>query len=187
MHYKGRAALRAFPCRRYGLHHLLHRTADMASIIRGNRSDQRGIPKIPLTGYSFVRIFTLMDLIKVYQCLCDATRLRILNLLLEGPLCVCHLVEVLGLEQPKVSRHLKALRGAGAVEATRCYNWTIYRLADAPNALLEANLKCLQDLRGEERQFGEDLRRRERIIAQIQSAACVDLPEAIRCIARGSC
>jgi ArsR family transcriptional regulator len=122
-----------------------------------------------------------MDLIKVYQCLCDATRLRILNLLLEGPLCVCHLVEILDLEQPKVSRHLQALKAAGAVTTQRCYNWTIYRLAEAPNALLEANLKCLQDVRAEERRFRDDLKRRARVIAGIESASGGDLPEAIRC------
>lgn len=128
-----------------------------------------------------------MDSLKIYQCLCDATRLRILNLLLEGPLCVCHLVEILRLEQPKVSRHLKALKAAGALETARCYNWTIYRMAAAPNALLEANLKCLQDLRGEERQFRADLKRRGQVIARIEATDNGELPEAIRCLARGSC
>lgn len=61
-----------------------------------------------------------MESIQVYKCLCDETRLRILNLLLEGPLCVCHLAAILGLEQPKISRHLKALKDAGAVETERC-------------------------------------------------------------------
>lgn len=128
-----------------------------------------------------------MDSLRIYQCLCDATRLRILNLLLEGPLCVCHLVEILRLEQPKISRHLKALKQAGAVETTRCYNWTIYRMAGTPNALLEVNLKCLQDLRGEERQFRADLKRREQVIARIETSPGGELPEAIRCLAKGSC
>jgi ArsR family transcriptional regulator len=128
-----------------------------------------------------------MDTLKVYRCLCDATRLRILNLLLDGPLCVCHLVEVLEMEQPKVSRHLQALKAAGAVETQRCFNWTIYRLADAPNPVLEANLKCLQDLRGEEPGFTRDLRRRGRVLARMQTTACGDLPDAIRCLAKGHC
>lgn len=110
-----------------------------------------------------------------------------MNLLLEGSLCVCHLVEILELEQPKVSRHLKALKAAGAVETKRCYNWTIYRLAEKRNALLEVNLKCLQDLRGEEPQFTDDLKRRQRILARIEATACDELPEAIRCLAEGNC
>jgi DNA-binding transcriptional ArsR family regulator len=41
----------------------------------------------------------------------DPTRLRLLNLLArEGEVCVCHLVDVLGTNQPKVSRHLAYLR-----------------------------------------------------------------------------
>ncbi len=121
-----------------------------------------------------------MDIIKVFNCLCDRTRLRILNLLLEGPLCVCHLTAILGLAQPKVSRHLKALRAAGAIETERCYNWTICRIVDRPNSVLEANFKCLQDLRSEEPQFARDLKKREATVARILSSDCVDLPAQIR-------
>lgn len=128
-----------------------------------------------------------MDCVKIYQCLCDITRLRVLNLLVEGPLCVCHLSEILQVEQPKVSRHLKALKLAGALETQRCYNWTIYRLSAQRSGLLEANLKCLQDLRGEERQFLEDLRRRERTVAKILTSGSDDLPAQIRCLAGGGC
>ncbi len=123
-----------------------------------------------------------MKTFAIYRCLCDETRLRLLNLLLEGPLCVCHLAEVLDMEQPKISRHLKALKAAEAVTSERCYNWTIYRLAAKPNPVLEANLKCLQDLRGEEPQFAKDLKRRARALAKINAAKCGDLPDPIRCL-----
>ena len=126
-----------------------------------------------------------MDSIVVYRCLCDSTRLRILNLLLEGPLCVCHLAAVLDLTQPKVSRHLKALKEAGAVETERCYNWTICRISDKPNPLLEANLKCLQDLRGEEPIFSQDLEHRRATVEKITAAECADLPSQIRSLCRG--
>lgn len=125
-----------------------------------------------------------MDTIAVYRCLCDLTRLRILNLLLEGPLCVCHLAAVLDLTQPKVSRHLKALKEAGAVETERCYNWTICRISDKPSPLLEANLKCLQDLRGEEPTFNVDLERRQETVERITAAECADLPSQIRSLCR---
>ncbi|TVR52567.1 MAG: transcriptional regulator [Puniceicoccaceae bacterium] len=120
-----------------------------------------------------------MNATKVYRCLCDETRLRILNLLLEGPLCVCHLSSILGLEQPKISRHLKALKESGAVETERCYNWTICRIPENPSALLETNLKCLQDLRSEERAFAADLRKRRQSIRGMVGA-CEDLPRQIR-------
>ena len=36
-----------------------------------------------------------MELVQIYECLCDATRLRLLNVLAQGPLCVCHFQEIL--------------------------------------------------------------------------------------------
>ena len=67
-----------------------------------------------------------MGLIQIYQCLCDLTRLRILNLLTEGELCVCHFQEILGEPQVKVSKHLAYLRTRGLVLARKEANWVIY-------------------------------------------------------------
>ncbi|MCC5833438.1 MAG: winged helix-turn-helix transcriptional regulator [Opitutales bacterium] len=125
-----------------------------------------------------------MKSIQVYQCFCDETRLRILNLLLVGPMCVCHFSEVLGVPQPKVSRHLKALREAGALESKRCYNWTICSLPEAPSALLEVNLKCLQDLRSEEPVFKKDLKKREALMGRLLNQA-EELPGQMRCLIEG--
>ena len=52
------------------------------------------------------------DLVQLFQALGDPTRLRILNLLAAGDLCVCYFVEILGDPQPKISRHLAYLRRA---------------------------------------------------------------------------
>ena len=38
------------------------------------------------------------QLIEIYNCLCDETRLRIVHLLTQSPLCVCHLQDILGLD-----------------------------------------------------------------------------------------
>ena len=63
-----------------------------------------------------------------FVALGDATRLRLLNLMAEREICVCYLVEVLGQGQPKISRHLAYLRGAGLVKARRDGKWMHYRL-----------------------------------------------------------
>lgn len=96
---------------------------------------------------------------RIYDCLCDRTRLRILHLLLEGPLCVCHFQEVLREPQVKISKHLGYLKRNGLVESQRCANWSVYRLPTRRSAPLEANLACLQDCAREERIFAEDARR----------------------------
>jgi ArsR family transcriptional regulator len=79
----------------------------------------------------------------LFRAFADATRLRILHLLTSGELCVCDLVDVLRLPQPKVSRHLAYLRRAGLVLARREGFWTHYRLAPAAGALQKKLLECL--------------------------------------------
>ncbi len=68
------------------------------------------------------------DLALLFQSLGDPTRLRLLNLLKAQEICVCYLVETLGLPQPKISRHLAYLRRAGIVAARRQGKWMHYRM-----------------------------------------------------------
>jgi ArsR family transcriptional regulator len=86
-----------------------------------------------------------MDLIEIYQCFCDRTRLRILHLLTRSPLCVCHFQDILGEPQVKISKHLAYLRSRGMVNTKREQNWVIYSLPERRPDELERNLKCLQD------------------------------------------
>jgi ArsR family transcriptional regulator len=70
-----------------------------------------------------------MDSLTVCKALADDTRLCVLLLLLEqGELCVCDLMNVLMLSQPKISRHLAMLRSAGLVSNERRGQWMYYRL-----------------------------------------------------------
>jgi ArsR family transcriptional regulator len=65
----------------------------------------------------------------LFKTLSDPTRLRLLNLLAQGEVCVCDLHGTLGIDQPKVSRHLAQMKRAGLVEARRNGKWMHYRLA----------------------------------------------------------
>jgi ArsR family transcriptional regulator len=100
-----------------------------------------------------------VELIEVYKCLCDETRLRILHLLACRPLCVCHLQDILDAPQVRISKHLAYLRQHGMVETYREGAWMIYSLPAAPSPELTANLKCLQDCCRENRVFKADLRK----------------------------
>jgi ArsR family transcriptional regulator len=71
---------------------------------------------------------TTPDLVPLFAALADRTRLRLLNLIAGREVCVCYLVEVLRLGQPKISRHLAYLRNAGVVAARREGKWMHYRL-----------------------------------------------------------
>jgi ArsR family transcriptional regulator, arsenate/arsenite/antimonite-responsive transcriptional repressor len=99
-----------------------------------------------------------MDLVHLYQCFCDRTRLRILHLLTETPLCVCHFQEILDEPQVKISKHLAYLREHGLVEVERDRNWMIYSLPKKRPAELDANLKCLQDCAQSDKVFARDLK-----------------------------
>jgi len=71
----------------------------------------------------------LPEMETVFKALADATRLRILGLLLTGEVCVCDIHDSLRIPQSKTSRHLAYLRNAGLVETRRDGVWIRYRLA----------------------------------------------------------
>ena len=100
-----------------------------------------------------------MKLVRIYECLCDPTRLRLLNLLQPGPLCVCHFQDILREPQVKISKHLGYLRARGLVESEREGNWIVYRLPAKPSRELRANLACLQYCTREDPVFRRDLAR----------------------------
>ncbi len=75
------------------------------------------------------RIKQAGELVEVYRALADETRLRILALLRDGEVCVCHIHGGLRMPQPTVSRHLAYLRKTGLVQARREGVWMHYRLA----------------------------------------------------------
>ena len=80
----------------------------------------------------------LTDMETLFRALADATRLRILGLLLTGEVCVCDIHESLKIPQPKASRHLAYLRRAGLVETRRDGLWVHYRLGTLPDPVLTA-------------------------------------------------
>jgi ArsR family transcriptional regulator, arsenate/arsenite/antimonite-responsive transcriptional repressor len=111
-----------------------------------------------------------MSLVQIYQCLCDQNRLRILNLLHDGPLCVCHLQTILGEPQVKVSKHLAYLKAHALVEVRREANWMIYRLPARPARELSANLACLQDCTREDPIFRRDTGKLRRLKASFEES-----------------
>lgn len=66
----------------------------------------------------------------LFKALADRTRLRLINLIGEDEVCVCFLVEVLKINQPKISRHLAYLKRAGVVSARRDGKWIHYRISE---------------------------------------------------------
>src|SRR5438034_571907 len=78
--------------------------------------------------FSMSRRRKSFDMVLFFQALADRTRLRLINLMGDDEVCVCFLVEVIGPNQPKISRHLAYLRKAGLVSSRREGKWMHYRL-----------------------------------------------------------
>ena len=87
---------------------------------------------------------TVEDLETLFKAFADPTRLRILSLLAAGELCVCDIVEILGIPQPTVSRHLAALRAAGLVAVTREWKFAHYRLAEPADPVHRNLIMCVR-------------------------------------------
>jgi ArsR family transcriptional regulator len=81
----------------------------------------------------------------VFKALADKTRLRILALLGNNEVCVCHLHDSLALPQPTVSRHLAYLRRAGLVDVRRDGVWMHYQVARALDPAVQTVVNAAVD------------------------------------------
>ena len=114
----------------------------------------------------------LSDLDELFKGFADPTRIRILNLLVAGELCVCDLVNILELPQPTVSRHLAYLRAAGLVLVTRESKFAHYRLADPGNGVHRNLLDCVRGCFVGIKSLDAERRRAVKRIAERESDPC---------------
>ena len=105
----------------------------------------------------------MKGLLSVFKALSDETRLRIVKLLENGELCVCHIVAAIDMSQPKISFHLKILKEAGLVKDRREGKWMHYRLNESDL------FKQLLFLSISERVGDETVNDRQRLEAFIES------------------
>ena len=66
----------------------------------------------------------------ILKALGDGSRLRLLNALRGGSLCVCQLIELVGLAPSTVSKHMSVLKVAGLVRSEKRGRWQHYRLSE---------------------------------------------------------
>jgi ArsR family transcriptional regulator len=81
----------------------------------------------------------------LFKALAHDTRLRILNLLLDGEVCVCRIMEILDLPQSTASRHLGILKNAGLLDDRRAGIWVHYSLAKNQRPLAVQILAALEN------------------------------------------
>ena len=103
-----------------------------------------------------------------FSALADKTRLRLLNLMRDGEVCVCFFAEALDTNNPKISRHLSYLKRANLVTGRRDGKWMHYRINPPTDKnarqVFEATMKMLES----DNQMNSD---RERLVQFVCGAA----------------
>jgi ArsR family transcriptional regulator len=106
-----------------------------------------------------------------FRALADRTRLRLMNLIGDREVCVCFFVEILGTNQPKISRHLAYLRRAGIVTTRRDGKWMHYRLAQPSDPTANRFLQEVRDWLAK-----DDAMKKDR--ARLDNICCATKPPA---------
>lgn len=104
----------------------------------------------------------------LFLALADKTRLRLLNLMRDGEVCVCFFVEVLGESQPKISRHLAYLRNAEIVETRRDGKWMHYKIVLPENEYAALTLRNTLGWLESQQEMREDYRKLESICCAVE-------------------
>ena len=104
--------------------------------------------------------------VEAAKALSDPGRIRILMALQSRELCVCQLIELLGLAPSTVSKHMTVLRHAGFVQSRKKGRWVYYRLADensSPEAVVAA-LAWIVEAAGSASAINDDEKRLKQIL-----------------------
>ena len=123
------------------------------------------------------------DLVTLFEALGDPTRLRLLNLMAAGDVCVCYFVEILDETQPKISRHLAYLRRAGIVSARRDGKWMHYGLVRPSEAARAAVLETVLGVIASDRTMQRDRAALEKVCCAVRLPAALQnapRPELVR-------
>ena len=105
----------------------------------------------------------MRDFMAITKSLSDRNRVRVLMFLRGGELCVCQLIEMLGLAPSTVSKHMSILYQAGLVETRKEGRWTYYRLSDNPSPIIQGALGWIEKSLSRESQIVADAKLARRV------------------------
>jgi ArsR family transcriptional regulator, arsenate/arsenite/antimonite-responsive transcriptional repressor len=83
-------------------------------------------------------INVMKNVVTFSRALADATRWRIIQLVMEDALCVCELADILEMPQSSVSSHVQIIRKAGLLESEKCEKWTYFQIHLAYRELIQS-------------------------------------------------
>lgn len=96
------------------------------------------------------------DLETFFAALADRTRLRLLNLMRDGEVCVCFFADTIRTNNPKISRHLAYLKRANLVKGRRDGKWMHYQINEPENKKAKELLDGIMELLAEDTEMQFD-------------------------------
>ncbi len=106
----------------------------------------------------------MKDTIKIFNCLSDKNRLRIIMMLLRKTLCVCEITDNLDLSPSTVSNHLSILKEAGFLLDSKVGKWVFYSInMETTDTKIQQTLLMLQMWLNSDEQVIEDLSKIDKI------------------------
>jgi ArsR family transcriptional regulator, arsenate/arsenite/antimonite-responsive transcriptional repressor len=114
----------------------------------------------------------VFDFMNVIKALADANRTRILCALRGQELCVCQLIEMLGLAPSTVSKHLAILRQARLLQDRKEGRWMYYRHPDRPNPLVKKVMRLLETSLSDDEQMHADREHVQKILCKEKESLC---------------
>ena len=112
------------------------------------------------------------ELVAIARTLGDPTRIRIIAALRNGELCVCELVDALGIIPSSLSSHLQICRQAGVLTTRKESRWIYYSLSNRYAPLIERIFSELQTV-GDDGQLRRDARRLKKRLQMREGGRCV--------------
>ena len=114
------------------------------------------------------------EILNITKALSDDNRVRAVMMLADGELCVCQIIEMLGLAPSTVSKHMSILRQAGLVATRKQGRWIYYRLADSKRTAAFEITKWLNKHLKDDPDYTKDLQKLKKIKA-------MDIDEVCKC------
>jgi ArsR family transcriptional regulator, arsenate/arsenite/antimonite-responsive transcriptional repressor len=114
----------------------------------------------------------MRELIAITRALSDESRTRIILFLRSGEMCVCQIVEMLGLAPSTVSKHLDILYQARLIESRKAGRWVYYRLCDDPTPSVKQAIDWLHASLAKDPQVMKDAKYAKSVLKMDKEQLC---------------
>ncbi|MEO8613932.1 MAG: metalloregulator ArsR/SmtB family transcription factor [Luteolibacter sp.] len=112
----------------------------------------------------------MMNIVTFSRVLADATRWRIVRLVMNDALCVCELADILEMPQSSVSSHVQIIRKAGLLESENCGKWTYFQIHRDYRKLIQSLARFFSNT--DEAVLETDLARSIQRLAKRENSCC---------------